>query len=110
MASPAERMVKIVANLPADEEGGPGGESFWAKPLGDDLYELNNIPFSAYDLHLYDIVRAVSPSPDRIPEIAEVVRRSGHKTLRVLISEDTPPDARRRILDRLNALQAFYEQ
>ncbi|HEX5501347.1 MAG TPA: DUF4265 domain-containing protein [Thermomicrobiales bacterium] len=108
MASSAEGFVKIVANLPEDEE--VDSESFWAKPLGDDLYELNNVPFRAYDLHPYDVVRAVSPRPDRIPEIIEVVRRSGHKTLRVLMEEATPADEVRRLLETLNAMKASYER
>jgi hypothetical protein len=107
MSSPTEGLVKIVANL---SEDGVDGESFWAKPLGDDLYELNNVPFRAYDLHAFDIVRAIAPQPDRIPEIVAVVRRSGHKTLRVLIEESTPSDEASRLLETLNTMKPFYEQ
>lgn len=110
MASSAEGLVKILAVLTVEEEGDPSGERFWAFPLGDDLYELNNVPFYAYDLHLFDVVRAVPPSAGRFPEITQVVRRSGHRTLRVLFAEGTPSEKKPPILDRLNELQAFYER
>jgi hypothetical protein len=44
--------------------GESSGERYWAKPLGDDLYELRNVPWYAYRLNLADVVRAVSEEPE----------------------------------------------
>jgi hypothetical protein len=105
--SPGEELVKIRIELPDDEKY--GGESFWAKPLGNDLYELRNTPFLAFDLHFRDIVRAVTETPDQLPLIREVVERSGHKTLRIIFQKATS-DEKQQILSRLNAMHAFYEK
>jgi hypothetical protein len=59
------------------------GESLCVKDLGDDLYEIQNVPFCAYGLNWGDVVRATADSLDLKPEVREVVRRSGNKTLRV---------------------------
>ena len=102
-----ERLVKIVVNLPG--EGSFAGESLWAKPLGNDLYELRNTPFSAHDLHFKDVVRAVAPSPDRIPEVVEIVRRSSHRTIRVIFAPELSADEHTRLVRKLNEMHAYYE-
>jgi hypothetical protein len=102
-----QKLTKIYIPLP--EGGGPSGESFWAKPLGNDLYELWNSPFHAYNLNFLDTVRAIPDAPDEKPRIVEVVRRGGHKTLRVLFSESVPVDERQRLLKGLNRFKAYYE-
>jgi hypothetical protein len=58
-------------------------DSLWAKPLGGELYELRSTPWYAFDLHFLDVVRAVPDQPGSKPRIVEVVRRSGHNTVRV---------------------------
>jgi Domain of unknown function (DUF4265) len=104
----SDRLVKIYIALPDD--GTVGGESLWALPLGDDLYEVRNIPFFTYDLHFLDVVRAIPPDHDMKPEVMEVVRRSGHKTLRVLFAEEMPDEDIAQILSELNRAHAHYEK
>ncbi len=84
------------------------GESFWARPLGNDLYELQNVPFCAYGLNFGDIVRAVPASPERKPEITEVVERSGNETLRVSFSVEREQQAP--FIEGLQALGAEAER
>jgi hypothetical protein len=86
-----------------------GGESFWAKPLGNDLYELRNSPWFAYNLHFMDVVLAQAPSADKKPEIIKVVRSSGHKTLRVWFLPEFPPDQREDLLVSLNKWKGYSE-
>ena len=69
-----EELTKIHIDLGDNPES--GGEAMWAKALGDDLYELRNSPFFAYDLNFLDIVRAIPQRPDLKPSIKAVVRRS----------------------------------
>src|SRR5438046_10028757 len=91
-----EDLTKIVVDLP--NHWATGGEGMWAKPLGKDLYEIRNVPFHAYGLNFGDVVRAVEPAPDKKPVVSELVRRSGHRTLRVLFSESVADGARVELL------------
>jgi hypothetical protein len=73
----------------SDEDGfGPAGESIWARPLGDDRYEIRNIPFLVGAAALGDVVRAVSSQPNELPVVTEVVQRSGNRTLSVFCEAD----------------------
>lgn len=64
-------------------------ETLWAFPTDKpDHYEVDNIPYYAYGINAHDIVRCSSP-PER--QVLEVVRPSGHKTLRVRFQPDAPP-------------------
>ena len=59
-----EELVKIHIDLTGNADS--GGEAMWAKALGGDLYEVRNVPFHAYGLNCFDVVRAVELYPDRI--------------------------------------------
>jgi Domain of unknown function (DUF4265) len=57
--------------------------SLWSRPLGGDLYEIQNTPIHARDLHFVDVVRAIPDAPGEIPNVVAVVRSGGHRTLRI---------------------------
>ena len=100
-------LTKVRVDLP--NHWATGGESFWARPLGNDRYELHNVPFHAYDLNFLDVVEAVAATTDLKPEIRRVVRRSGHRTLRVIFPASTPEEDRVPLLESLGDLQASFE-
>jgi len=100
-------LVKVVVDLP--HHWNTNGESMWARPLGNDLYELHNSPFSAYDLNYLDVVFALSSDPGLKPQICRIERRSGHKTLRLIFMAATERPERDKILARINELGATYE-
>jgi hypothetical protein len=102
-----EELTKVLIDLPGEK--GPSGERLWAKHLGGDLYELRNSPWFAYDLHFYDVVRAVPTKPGEVPRFVKVVRRSGHKTLRVLFAQETAEADRLAMLRELHRWKAFHE-
>jgi len=87
-----------------------GGESIWALPLGDDLYEIRNAPFYAYGLNWGDIVRAYSDDPELKPEVREVVKRSGNKTLRIYFNEGLSEEAQESILASMQTLDISWER
>jgi len=62
-------------------------EQVWLHDVGDGTYVLACIPFMVYGLALGDVVRL---APDG--RVAEVVRRAGHRVLRVLLNEDEDAD------------------
>ncbi|MGE3273259.1 MAG: DUF4265 domain-containing protein [Chloroflexota bacterium] len=103
-----EHLVKIRVDLPRDNEDARS-ESFWAEPLGNDLFRLRNTPFYAYDLHFLDVVRATPDAPGDLPTIREVVERSGHRTFRVLFAPSTSEQRIREILNDLGDLAVNYE-
>lgn len=81
----------------------------WATALGRDLYQLLNIPFNLYGLNYRDVVRATRHRAHDDPEIRFVVRRSGHRTLRVVFAEDVPTPLQIQVLGRLKPLGVGFE-
>ena len=96
-----EELTKVHVNLPNHRL--VGGESFWARHLENDLYELRNIAFDAYDLNLGDVVSAVADT-DGILQIRNVARRSGNTTLRVEFSNT---ESETRVIEFLESLQSL---
>jgi hypothetical protein len=80
-------LAAIVVELP-NHWAGQRTENLWARRTGDGLHQLVAVPFFAYALNYGDVVRAS-------PIVHEVVRRSGHTTLRVVFRRDDEPRARR---------------
>ena len=79
------KLVRVHVDLP--HHWATSGESMWARALGNDLYELDNVPFGAYGLNYGDVVFATPDGPGLAPEIRSVVELSGHRTLRVFFSD-----------------------
>jgi uncharacterized protein DUF4265 len=108
VSDPTEGLVKVFIDLP--DEAGMAGESFWAKPVGPELFELRSSPWYAYDLHFGDVVHAIPNALGEIPRIREVVRPSGHKTLRIIFPKETSESEQVAILEQLQPYGASYER
>ena len=104
----SENLVKLHIDLP--HHWATGGESLWAEALGNDLYRIRNVPFFAYGLNFYDIVRATADSADLKPEIRDVVEPSGHKTLRIIFPKHVSREEQIQLLDQLEEHSASYER
>lgn len=102
-----EELVKVHVDLP--NHWATGGETLWACQLGEDLYELCSIPFYAYGLNLGDVVQAVPPEPHLKPQVLRVVRRGGHKTLRIAFRDDVECDRRQQLLHSLEPLGIGFQ-
>ena len=103
-----EDLVKIVIDA-YDETFGVGGEGLWAKPLGNDLYEIRNTPWHTFEVNWGDVVRAIPETKDQKPKFVEVVRQSGHRTLHVYFFKETSKEERSSILDELHRWKASFE-
>ncbi|MBW1296375.1 DUF4265 domain-containing protein [Aquimarina litoralis] len=103
-----EGLEKIHIDLP--NHWAIGGESFWATPLGNDLFRLENVPFYAYGLNFHDVVKATSDSDELIPEIRELVELSGHRTFRVFFEKSIDRQNQETILDSMKELTISYER
>jgi hypothetical protein len=64
-------------------------EMLWARPLGEDEYELRSTPLFTSGLAWGDVVTARSQSPNRHPLVDGVARRGGHSTLILAIDPYT---------------------
>lgn len=82
----------------------------WAEDLGADRYKIRNVPFHAYGLNFEDIVIAKSKSDDQIPEIIEVVERSGNRTLRLYFDASVSRNEQVEILDDLCSTGVSFER
>ena len=102
-----EPLTKV--HVPLPENPHTGGEALWAQELGDDLFELRNVPFYAYGLNFCDVVLAISPAPDQKPSVLRVVKASGHRTLWVTFTDQRSSAERGALLEELNAWKAYYE-
>ncbi|KXX67038.1 DUF4265 domain-containing protein [Flammeovirga sp. SJP92] len=102
-----EHLVKVYIDLP--NHWAIGGESLWAKPLGKDLYQIDNVPFYAYGLNLYDTVRAVKHEENGVFEIKELVQTSGHQTFRIYFEEHFPNEKRLELLESMKTLGVSFE-
>lgn len=99
---------KIYVDLP--EHWATGGEALWAKDLGNDLYEVDNIPFHAYGINYRDVVRAKADSPEQKPRVIEVVEARGHRTLRFFFDKSVVSDQQRFYLARLEQHGISFER
>ncbi|WP_293393384.1 DUF4265 domain-containing protein [Nevskia sp.] len=60
-------------------------EALWAKPVGLDLYELDNSPFYAYGVSWKDVVLAPYSPADGMAVFQAIAKKSGHRTIRVAL-------------------------
>ena len=108
MPTEEESLTKVHIDLP--NHWATDGESLWALPMGEDLYEIRNTPFHAYGLNWGDIVRAHSDDPGLKPEVREVVAPSGNKTLRVFFDRQLSREEQDAILSSLQPLDVSCER
>lgn len=109
MTTETDNLVKVHIDLP--NHWWLKGESLWAKSLGDDLYEIQNVPFCAYGLNWGDVVLATADAPELKPEIRSVVRRSGQETLRVFFDDHlSEKDAQKPIIEKIKGMDAWIER
>lgn len=86
-------LVQVV--LVQEHDGEARSEFPWARPLGEDRYQLRNIPFVRYGISLDDVFEALPVPGDPRPRLTRVIKKSGNRTLWILLSEpvDASPDS-----------------
>jgi hypothetical protein len=108
MAERPATLVKVHIDLP--NHWWMKGESIWAVDLGDNLYELQNVPFCAYGLNCGDVVRASVNGPGLKPEVCGIVSRSGNRTVRINFCDALPKSEQQPVIDALSSLGAQVER
>ncbi len=103
-----EELEKVYVDLP--NNNAVSGESLWAKNLGNNLYEIHNVPFYAYGINYYDIVEVDSSDETVKPVVTKVVKSSGYATLRVFFGKDFDRNSQRKLFDELKKFKADVER
>jgi hypothetical protein len=67
--------------LAADDDG----ETVWATALGNNRYQIDNIPFFCYNVSVADVVVAVSEGD--LIRVQRIAKKSGHRTVRIAFEE-----------------------
>ena len=93
--------VKVFFVLEQNEGYPPvGTEGLWATITPDGFYELDNIPFYAQEVSYKDVIQAM-PDVDNALYFKQVIRRSGHSTVRVIVFDLNERDNLKRSLEEL---------
>ena len=83
MTEASSPLSKVLFRIP-EEDGSSRLETLWAGAVGDDEYVLDNSPFYAYSVSWKDIVYAPRAEEEGLPTFVRVVKKSGHRTVRVI--------------------------
>ena len=83
MTEASSNHCKVLFRIP-EEDGSSRVETLWAVPVGEDQYILDNSPFYAYSVSWKDTVYAPVAEEEGLPTFLRVVRKSGHRTVRVI--------------------------
>lgn len=100
-----QELAKVKFPIEGDE-----AETLWAISLGNNLYQLDNTPWLVYGLSWNDVIEAIIKEPNSLPIFQRIVRKSGNRTLRVIL--DSPSEVfsnSKFILDKLIELKCSYE-
>lgn len=81
----------------------------WAKPLGDDLYEISHPLSLISGFDVGDVVRAIASSDQATPTVIEMVQKGGYKTLHVSFIKSVSIADQQVILDELSMRNATCE-
>ncbi|WP_238010479.1 DUF4265 domain-containing protein [Dactylosporangium sp. AC04546] len=98
---PDEEFVKVVFELPVDDDGWPpvASEGLWAAQVTADTVRLANTPWFALNVASGDVFR-VRRSDDGQLYAAERLEWSGHCTIRIIPLPEGPlAGSRQRVLD-----------
>lgn len=98
---------KLCVVLPPDAWHGFENEWIWGERLGPDTFALRNVPFYAKGLSYDDHVRV--EDRDGALVIAEVTRRGGHSTYRLIAKNGRHAPEIRQVLDQLLQLGCELE-
>jgi hypothetical protein len=103
MSASDDKYVKIGIR---DDDGDV--ETPWAVSLGGNLYRIDNTPFFAYRISAGDVVEAL-PEADGFLFFERVVRKSGHRTVRVMLPEPAEVEPGPTLLADIKRLGCTYE-
>ena len=109
MSNSSKPTAKVLFRVP-NEDGSAEVETLWAFDLGNNEYQLDNVPFYAYSVSLHDVVFAPYDPTEGFPRFQKVVRKSGNRTVRIILEEPAAHGAEAHpVLREIVALGCGYE-
>lgn len=84
-------------------------ETTWARPLGNDLYEIEGPLHLVTGVNPKDVVRAIVLPGEAVPSVSEIVKRNGYRTLHIAFSEAAPTGEQQGLLGTLENWGATHE-
>ncbi|SFU55567.1 protein of unknown function [Pustulibacterium marinum] len=100
----------VPVNVALPNHWATSAETLWATPLGEDLYQIENVPFYAYGLNYKDIVKANIIGKAEIPLAHELVKKGGHQTFRLSFATGIQKEFQEKILNGFKSLHVTYER
>lgn len=85
-------------------------ELFFAKPLGNDLYEVRSIPLLADEIDFGDVVRARDDGTDATLRVVEVVKKSGHRSITVTFESSVTLEQQAVLLSEMKLYRCGYQR
>jgi hypothetical protein len=83
------------------------GEVVWAKPIGNQLYQIDNIPVFSDEYHLHDIVACEDTSNGTLVA-RELKQASGNRTLRIQLTKTLSNPVYERLAQRLKQVEVEW--
>ena len=103
-----KKLIKVVFDLEKSDWHDHATESVWAISRGEDLYEIDNVPFYIYGISYKDTVRARKAYS--LFEFQKVEKRGGHSTYRIFLVNDSTRHRFGEYWKPLEQLGCFYEE
>tara|TARA_R100000656_G_scaffold121302_1_gene96180 strand:+ start:1141 stop:1596 length:456 start_codon:yes stop_codon:yes gene_type:complete len=100
-------LVKVFIDLPADEPFET--EAFWAKKVGDSIYNIENVPFFSYEVHFNDIVEAIPIESSSQLKIIKIVKPSNRFETRVVLNNFNLIENQEKLLYTFSLFDLEYE-
>jgi len=98
----------LVKVLLSNEDGDV--ERMWARPLGGNQYQLDNIPWYAYGVSCGDVIEARADDEATVPSFVRVVEKRGNRTVRIAFEWPARgANLTQRVLDYLSELGCQWE-
>jgi hypothetical protein len=100
-------LVKIAFEYPSKD--GVSHERVWAKPISENLYQIENIPVFVSGYNLHDIVHCEGIAAG-VPLVKELFQFSGNKTLRIVFPEDIAEEPWGEVMGKLRSKGVTWER
>jgi hypothetical protein len=100
-------LVKVFIDLPTGEPFET--EAFWAKKVGDSIYNIENVPFFSYEVHFNDIVEAISIESSSQLKIVKIVKPSNRFETRVVLNNFNSIENQEKLLHIFSLFDLEYE-
>jgi len=106
-----DNLVKVVLSTEYDDDDEVMVETPWAIDLGNKQYQLKNPPYYFYGLSYDDIFEAEPMyEDDERPYFTKVVKKSGNRTVRIILPESIKEsESSKKLLNTIANFDCGYE-